>query len=89
MGKKNKTGSGMKIPDHISESLETMFWVRKNLKSLVRIRIRNLFDPGSGIRDGIIRIRDKHLGSATLVLSWYRGVYGSETAEHVVYRYRT
>ncbi len=30
------------------------------------MRIRNLFDPGSGIRDGKIRIWDKHPGSATL-----------------------
>jgi hypothetical protein len=29
--------------------------------------IRNLFDPGSHLRDGKIRIRDKHPGSATLV----------------------
>ncbi len=27
----------------------------------------NLFDPGSHLRDGKIRIRDKHPGSATLV----------------------
>jgi hypothetical protein len=29
--------------------------------------IRNLFDPGSGIRDGKIRTQDKHPGSATLL----------------------
>jgi hypothetical protein len=28
MGKKSRSGSGMKIPDHISESLETIFWVK-------------------------------------------------------------
>jgi hypothetical protein len=28
MGKKSKSGSGMKIPDYISESLETIFWVK-------------------------------------------------------------
>jgi hypothetical protein len=59
----------MNIPDHISKSLETIFWL-KYLDYLMRIRsgIRNLFDPGSGIRDGKIRIRDpdKHPGSATL-----------------------
>jgi hypothetical protein len=39
-------GSGMKIPDHISESLETIFWVKNTyLYSLMRI---HLFDPGSG-----------------------------------------
>jgi hypothetical protein len=35
--------------------------------------IRNLFDPESGIRDGKIRIRDKHPGSVTLLFrtdSW-------------------
>jgi hypothetical protein len=26
MGKKSRSGSGMNIPDHISESLETVFW---------------------------------------------------------------
>ncbi len=30
-------------------------------------RIQNLFDPGSGNRDGKILIRDKHPGSATLI----------------------
>jgi hypothetical protein len=28
MGKKSRSGFGMKIPDHISESLETIFWVK-------------------------------------------------------------
>ncbi len=37
-------GSGMKIKDYISESLETIFL--------------DLLDPGSGIRDETIRIRD-------------------------------
>jgi hypothetical protein len=41
MGKKTKSGSGMNIPDHISESLETIFWVKN---TLMRIRIR---DPES------------------------------------------
>jgi hypothetical protein len=40
--------SGMNIPDHISESFETMFRL-KYLISFMRIRIRNLFDPGSGM----------------------------------------
>jgi len=40
----------MNNPDHISESLETIFWVK----------IHKFFDahPGSGIRDGKIHIRD-------------------------------
>jgi uncharacterized protein (DUF736 family) len=48
MGKKQDPGSGMNIPDHISESLETIFWVKnKNtLNSFMRIRIR---DPEFGI----------------------------------------
>jgi hypothetical protein len=32
----------------------------------MRIRIRDLLDPGSGIRDGKILIRNKHPGFATL-----------------------
>jgi hypothetical protein len=28
MGKKSRFGSGMNIPDHISESLETIFWAK-------------------------------------------------------------
>jgi hypothetical protein len=56
MGKKSALGSGMNNPDHISESLETIFWV-KILKFLMQIR-----DLGWKK----IRIRDKHYGSATL-----------------------
>ncbi len=52
MGKKSGFGSGMNNPDYISESLETIFWVDA--------------DPRSGMEK--IRIRDKHPGSATLVL---------------------
>jgi hypothetical protein len=52
MGKKSGSGSGMNNPDYISESLETIFWVDA--------------DPRSGMEK--IRIRDKHPGSATLVL---------------------
>jgi hypothetical protein len=67
-------GSGMNNPDHISESLETNFWVK----------ILKLFDadPGSRIWSGMEKIwirdpgwktfgsgiRDKHPGSATLVV---------------------
>jgi hypothetical protein len=59
MGKKSGSGSGMDNPDHISECLETIFWVK----------ILKFFDadPGSGMEK--IRIRDKHPGSATLVTS--------------------
>jgi hypothetical protein len=62
------SGSGMNNPDHITESLETIFWVK----------ILKFFDadPGSGMEkvriwDGKNKnldpvFRDKHPGSATL-----------------------
>jgi hypothetical protein len=53
MGKKSRCGSRMNIPDHISESLETIFRF-KILKFLMQGAdpvSGNLFDPGSGIRD--------------------------------------
>jgi hypothetical protein len=37
----------MKIPDHISESLETILWVKKYVNSL--LRIRDPFDSVSGM----------------------------------------
>jgi hypothetical protein len=46
----------MNNPDHISESLETIFWVK----------ILKFFDADSGSGVEKIRIRDKHPGSATL-----------------------
>jgi hypothetical protein len=55
MGKKSGSVSGMNNPDHISERLETIFWV-KILKILLRIR-----DPGwkkFGSRMEKIRIQD-------------------------------
>jgi hypothetical protein len=60
MGKKAGSGSGMNNPDHISESLETIFWVK----------ILKFFDgePGSVMEN--MWIRDKHPGSATLVQAW-------------------
>ncbi len=54
----------MNIPDHISESLETIFWVKILKNSFLRMRIRESFGPGSGMEK--IRIQDKHPGSATL-----------------------
>jgi hypothetical protein len=60
MGKKSGSGSGIRIrdeqPDHISQSLETIFFVK----------ILEFFDadPGPGIEK--IRIRDQNIGSATL-----------------------
>jgi hypothetical protein len=43
-------GSGINIPDHISESLESIFDL-KYLNSL--LRIRDPVDLGSGIWDGV------------------------------------
>jgi hypothetical protein len=64
-GKNPDPESGMNTPDHISESLKTiLFWLKiPNLNFFMRIRIRDIFDPRSGIekiriRDGKIRIRD-------------------------------
>jgi hypothetical protein len=59
MGKTLEYGSGMNNPDHISESLETNFWV-KILKF-------NDAGPGSGMEKFWSGIRDKHPGSATQV----------------------
>jgi hypothetical protein len=54
----------MNNPDHISESLETIFWAK----------ILRFFDAGQGsgmkkfrVRYGKILIQDKHPGSATLL----------------------
>jgi hypothetical protein len=54
--------------------LESIFRV-KHFNSLILMWIRTrdpgiFFDPGSGIRDGKIRIRDKHLGSANADLDF-------------------
>jgi hypothetical protein len=43
MGKKSGSGSGMNNTDHISESLETIFWVTINADPG-----RKKSDPGSG-----------------------------------------
>jgi hypothetical protein len=44
--------------------------------------IRSLFDPASGIRDGKIRIRDKHPGSGRLLhgiySTWYNVIVSSQ-----------
>ncbi len=59
MGK--KSGSEMNIPDYISESLETTFWV----KILKFVDADADPDPGSG-NFFLLGIRVKHPGSATL-----------------------
>jgi hypothetical protein len=47
MGKKSSSGSGMNMPDHISESLETIFWVKilKFFDADADPGSGNLFDP--------------------------------------------
>jgi hypothetical protein len=49
MGKKSASGSGMNNPDHISQSLETIFWGLKHINSLMRIRDGKNLGLGSGI----------------------------------------
>ncbi len=59
MGKKSGSGSGVNNPDHITESLETVLWVK----------ILKIFDADPGPESVMekIRIRDPGLkGSATL-----------------------
>jgi hypothetical protein len=68
----------MHIPDHFSKRLETVFGVKNT--QILRcgsgsvIRIWDLFDPGSGMKN----YDDKHRGSATLEKigfgSGYRGL---------------
>jgi hypothetical protein len=48
MGKQSTSGSGMNNPDHISESLETVFWVK----------VLKFFDADPGSEMEKIRIRD-------------------------------
>jgi hypothetical protein len=63
MGKKPR--SGINIPNHISKSLETIFWV-KIFKFLYAEADPGTFWPW--IRDGKIRIRDKNPASTTLII---------------------
>jgi hypothetical protein len=55
----------MNIPDHISESIETNFWIKilQFFDAYADPGTGNICDPGSGME--IIRIWDKHPGSAT------------------------
>jgi hypothetical protein len=57
MDKISGSGSGMNNPDHISESLETICWV-KMLK---------FFDADPGWKKFGSVIRDKHPGFTTLI----------------------
>jgi hypothetical protein len=62
MAKKSRFDSEMNIPDHISESSETIFWVKifKFFDADVDpvSGSGNLFDLGFGIRNGKFRSRD-------------------------------
>jgi hypothetical protein len=71
MGKKPRSGSGMNIPDHIFESLETIFWLKmlEFFDADPDPGSENILDPGSEMEK--IRIRDKHPASATLVTGTY------------------
>jgi hypothetical protein len=77
------SGSRINIPDYFSKGLETVFlaW-----KQFLKLKILNFFDadpdpgsgiflthdPGNGMQKFGSRIRDKHLGSATLLVCKYR-----------------
>jgi hypothetical protein len=72
MGKKSRSGSGMNNPDHISESLETSFWV-KTLEFFDA-------DPGltSRIRNtGINRRNIVRLGGTCVVFCWAKDTGGA------------
>jgi hypothetical protein len=57
MGKKSGSGSGIRNPDHISKSLETIFWV-KILKFFdADLGWKKNTEPGSGMEKS--RIRDQ------------------------------
>jgi hypothetical protein len=43
------SGPGMNIPDHISKSIETIFWVKIIKFFDADPESENLFDPGSGM----------------------------------------
>jgi hypothetical protein len=68
MGKKSGSGVGMNNPDHNSESLETILWVK----------ILKFFDADprgwKKFGSGMEKFRDKHPGSATLIPDTFRQV---------------
>jgi hypothetical protein len=73
MGKKSRSGSGIQIRDehpgsYLQELRNNVLGVKntKILRCGCGSGILNILDPGSGIRNGQILIRDKHTGSATL-----------------------
>jgi hypothetical protein len=67
MDRDKKSRSGMNILDHISESFETIIWVKilKFFDADPDPGYRNLFDSGSGMEKFGSSIRDQHSGYAT------------------------
>jgi hypothetical protein len=59
------SGSWINIPDHISQSLETILWVKilKFFEADPDPGFGNLYDPGSGIAKFGSGIRDTGTGS--------------------------
>jgi hypothetical protein len=49
MEKISESGSGMNTPDNISESLETIFWVKNTSVFSCGSGIFLTLDPGSGV----------------------------------------
>jgi hypothetical protein len=74
MGKKSRFGSGMNIPDHISESLETIFGLKR-----LGLFDADLFDHESGMEKFGSGIRDKQPGSATLITRIFAEVANLKT----------
>jgi hypothetical protein len=64
-GQKSRSGSGMNIQDHISESSDTILWV-KNTEMGPRSGMFLTLNQESGMEKFGSGIRDKHPGSATL-----------------------
>jgi hypothetical protein len=68
MGKNSRSGSGISIRDHISESLQTIFWVKiiNFFDADADPGSGNLFDWDLGWKKIGCGFRDKPPGSATL-----------------------
>ncbi len=54
----------------------------------MRIRIRDLFDPGNGIRDEKIRIRDKYIFVRCLHWAWVPPQQTNAASRNLTIRYR-
>jgi hypothetical protein len=63
MGTKSGSGSGMNNPDHISESLETIFWVKILLK---------FFD--ADLRSGMEKIRIRNIEQSNVEIVWFKAI---------------